>query len=180
MFTLLSFLFFACMPKKEPCSPTLYAPPETFQVAWISPVGKVAWSNESIEVVPMKDLRLWVHENKATTADLLAHLGMISQNNKSDFPAIDYKITIFDVRRDTICRPLTEREGGVLEANVPICLENEQKPKSWTHRHGFTGCGYATNTKTGKRSLDVYRIRWLDASSMGFCVFPMARFLEGA
>jgi hypothetical protein len=179
-----SFIFvfglFGCLKKPQPCAPDLYAPPETFQVAWISPVGKVAWINESIEVVPMKDLRLWVHENKATTSDLLQHLGMRSKNNNKQTDPVDYKITVFDVQRNTLCRPIKGKEAGSIHENVTICLEQENKPKSWGHRHGFSGCGYAVNSKTNKRSLDVFRVRWLDASAMGFCVFPMARFLDGA
>ena len=173
------FFLFGCLKQPLPCSPTLYAPPETFQVAWISPVGKSVWSNETIEVVPMKDLRLWVHENKANSSDVLAYLGMRSAKAK-DIEAVNYKITVFDVHRDTLCRPIKGAEPGKVQSNVAICLEKDQRAKSWTHRHGYTGCGYAINSKTQKRSLDIYRIRWMDASTMGFCVFPMARFLDGA
>ena len=173
------FAFFGCLKQHKPCVSTLYAPPETFQVAWISPVGKSVWSNETIEVVPMKDLRLWVHENKATPSDVLAYLGMRSAKAK-EAQAIDYKITIFDVHRDTLCRPIKGAEPGSTQSNIAVCLEKEQKPKSWAHRHGFTGCGYAVSSKTNQRSLDVYRVRWMDASTMGFCVFPLGRFLDGA
>lgn len=179
--SLLYFLsIFGCLKKPKPCSPNLYAPPETFQVAWVSPIGTVAWNNESIEVVPMKDLRLWVHENKANTASLLQHLGMRSGKAKGSLEAVDYKITVFDVYRNTLCRPISDASPGTIQSNVAICLEKEHRPKSWMYRHGFTGCGYAINSKTQKRSLDVYRVRWMDASSMGFCVFPLARFLDGA
>ena len=173
------FSVFGCMKQSQPCSPNLYAPPETFQVAWISPVGKAVWNTETIEVVPMKDLRLWVHENEATPSEVLSYLGMRSAKAK-EVEAVHYKITVFDVHRDTLCRPIKGAEPGSIQSNVAICLEKDQNLKSWTHRHGFTGCGYATNSKTNKRSLDVYRIRWMDASTMGFCVFPLARFLDGA
>lgn len=171
--------FVGCLKQTQPCSPNLYAPPETFQVAWISPVGQTVWSNETIEVVPMKDLRLWVHENKANSSDLLAYLGMLSAKGKK-VEAANYKITVFDVHRDTLCRPIRDAEPGTIQSNVAICLEKDQRAKSWAHRHGYTGCGYAINSKTNKRSLDVYRVRWMDASTMGFCVFPLARFLDGA
>ena len=179
MILLLSSLF-GCIKKPAICSPNLYAPPETFQVAWISRLEKTAWPQETIEVVPMKDLRLWVHQNNADTKKVLEHLGMRGKNDRSIPNPIDYKITIFDVERTRICRPIDKETTSSLVSNVQICEEKENKAKSWTHRHGFTGCGYTINTATQKRSLDVYRVQWIDASALGFCVFPMARFLDGA
>ena len=128
----------------------------------------------------MQDLRLWVHKNNADTKKLLEHLGMRSKNDRSIPNPADYKITIFDVQRERICRPMTTGTEGDLVSNVAICGEKQNKAKSWTHRHGFTGCGYAINSSTRKRSLDVFRVQWIDASALGFCVFPMARFLDGA
>ena len=180
----MNLLFFlgvlGCTPKKIPCSSNLYAPPQTFQVAWISKVGDTVGAHESIEVVPMKDLRLWVHNNQASTLMVLQELGMISPKETDTIDPLNYKITIFDVDRKMLCRPIRDAKEGVLRANVQICFQEEITPISWEHRHGFTGCGYAIHSQTQKRSFDVFRVQWLDASSMGFCVFPMKRFLDGA
>ena len=66
-----------------------------------------------------------------------------------------------------------------MRAGVTVCEEKQQKPL-WGYKKGWTGCGYAEDTQSKQRSLDVVRMRWADASSWGFCVLPLDRFIEGA
>ncbi|MEC7987426.1 MAG: hypothetical protein VX278_19815 [Myxococcota bacterium] len=176
-----AMLFFVGLKGANACDASFSATPESFQVAWVSPLNQTVWlPNDRIEVVPLFELRQWVHDSKADAKGLLHHLGMLSRKSKKKIKASDYKITIFDIRRENLCRPIENEEPGRLFSDIPVCLEKENKSKSWGHRHGYTGCGYAIDTKTSTRSVDVYRIRWADASSQGFCVFPMQRFLDGA
>ena len=89
------------------------------------------------------------------------------------------KVTIFDVKREWLCRPIEEMEPGTVKAGVTVC-EAKQQRGLWGYKKGYTGCGYIEDTQTSSRSLDVVRLRWADASSWGFCVLPLERFLEGA
>ncbi|MGB0638714.1 MAG: hypothetical protein ACPGTU_05245, partial [Myxococcota bacterium] len=66
-----------------------------------------------------------------------------------------------------------------LRSGAITCEEKQQKPLMG-HKKGWTGCGYIEDTQTKDRSLDVFRVKWSDASSSGFCVMPLDRFLDGA
>ena len=155
----------------------LSEPPKAFQVAWISPVKERVGSKEMIEVVSFRDLRKWVKDKDATAKDLLHHLGMLKKGYKKEIDPRDYKITIFDIEQKSLCRPMKGKAGDKIK-NVPICIENQQTAISRRHKHGFTSCGYAFDTKTFSRSIDVYRIMWMDAVVQGFCVLPLKRFLS--
>jgi hypothetical protein len=93
--------------------------------------------------------------------------------------AEDYKITVFDVDAGWLCRPIEGGSPGEEHAGISICEESQQQPLR-SHRPGFSGCGYSLDTGASMRGLDVYRIRWADASAWGFCVLPLERFINGA
>ena len=158
----------------------LESPQVVFQVAWISPVRKSSRAKEMIEVVPFAKLRTWVHNNKADAKQILHYLGKLPANSKKKIDPADYKITVFDIHRDSLCRPIKDKPVGEVVNEVPICLEKHTKRINWRSRHGYTGCGYVIDTSTGLRSLDVFRISWQDASANGFCVLPLQRFLSEA
>ena len=69
---------------------------------------------------------------------------------------------------------ILEDASGILS-----CDERGAKPIR-AHRYGYSGCGYTLDTGASSRGLDVYRVPWTSASSYGFCVMPLERFLGGA
>ena len=154
--------------------------PDALQIAWISPVREQVRSNEYIEVISYSDLRQWMSADERDAKQLLHQLGMLSKRSKREVDPSDYKVVIFDVHAERVCRPINTEEAGTEIEGLPVCEVRGARPTSLYTRHGFTGCGYTQNTKTMSRGFDVYRIRWVDAATWGFCVMPLERFLEGA
>lgn len=158
---------------------SLQTVPGEVQIVWISPVKEQVGLQESIEVVRLQDLQTWMTEEQPTATDVIAQMGMISKRQKKDIDPKDYKVTIFDVESAWLCRPIQgQTENAVIEG-LSVC-EGKIRSNRLYSRYGFTGCGYTFNTQTQSRGLDVYRIDWREASTWGFCVFPLERFLEGA
>ena len=153
--------------------------PESLQVAWISPAGKGVRMNGWIEAVRVSELRAWIRDHDKDKVRMLKALGMVGPRAGGWVAKRSYKVTIFDVKREWLCRPIAETEPGAIRAGVTVCEEKQQKPLCG-HKKGWTGCGYAEDTQSKQRSLDVVRMRWSDASSWGFCVLPLDRFIEGA
>ncbi len=153
--------------------------PESSQVAWISPVAKSVGMNTWVETVRVADLRAWIRENGTDQVRLLKGLGMVRTKGGKWAAKRAYKITIFDVQREWLCRPIEDATPGTLDHGVSVCEEKQQKGL-WGHKRGYTGCGYIEDTLSRSRSLDAYRVRWGEASRWGFCVLPLERFLEGA
>jgi hypothetical protein len=153
--------------------------PETLQVAWISPASKSVGMNGWVEAVRVADLRTWIRDHGKDKVRLLKGLGMVRAKGGKRAARKAYKITIFDVKREWLCRPLEDTAPGTINNGVTVCEERQQKGL-WGHKKGYTGCGYIEDTLSQERSLDVVRIRWADASSWGFCVLPLDRFIEGA
>jgi hypothetical protein len=153
--------------------------PESLQVAWVSRAGKGVGMNGWVEAVRVSDLRTWVREQGKDQVRVLKALGMVGARGGKWAAKRPYKVTIFDVKREWLCRPLEDTEPGAIRKGVTVCEEKQQKPL-WGHKKGWTGCGYIEDTQSKERSLDVVRLRWGDASSWGFCVLPLERFLEGA
>jgi hypothetical protein len=150
---------------------------ESLQVAWISRTDKQVWSNSYVEVVRTGDLRTWLDRNGRDTLRLLRGLGMVKGTKGQSAAAKGWKITLFDVKRNVLCRPIHDGEPGEDVGGVAVCEDSEQSWK-WGYSKGFTGCGYVEDTQAGVRGLDVYRVRWADASTWGFCVLPLERFLK--
>jgi hypothetical protein len=150
---------------------------ESLQVAWISRTGKQVAGRSYLEVVRTGDLRAWLERNGREPLRLLRGLGMVKGKRGKRKAAQRWKITLFDVRRDILCRAIMDATPGEGRGGVSVCEESQHKPK-WGHRPGFTGCGYIQDTQANVRGLDVYRVRWADAASWGFCVLPLSRFLK--
>ena len=155
------------------------AMPDSLQVAWISPAAKGVRMNGWVEAVRVSELRAWLRDNGKDKVRMLKSLGMVGTRGGRWAAKRPYKVTIFDVKREWLCRPIADTEPGTVRGAVTVCEEKQQKPL-WGHKKGWTGCGYVEDTQSKERGLDVVRLRWGDASSWGFCVLPLERFLEGA
>lgn len=153
--------------------------PDSIQIAWVSPVRKQVGMNNWVEAVRVQDLRAFVRKHGKDQVRMLKGLGMVRTRGGKWAAKRAYKVTIFDVESTWLCRPIEESEPGALRSGAIICEEKQQKAITG-HKKGWTGCGYIEDTKTKDRSLDVFRVKWSDASSSGFCVMPLDRFLEGA
>ncbi len=155
--------------------------PEAIQVAWISPVRQRVRANEMVEVVHLQTLQDWLNSEGDDPKRLLHQMGMLSDRSKKSIDTTDYKITIFDVDTRGLCRPIAQNEENFqTEINGISSCSSKQSQASRLSRYGFTGCGYTMNTSNNQRGFDVYRISWETASTYGFCVFPLDRFLQGA
>lgn len=158
--------------------------PSAVQVAWVSPVGDKARDKEMIEVVELHSLQQWIGEEEADAKQVLHQLGMLPKRSRRTIDPAEYKIVIFDVESSTLCRPIdvsTESNETPPQsiAGLNVCTERS-KPATLYSRFGYTGCGYTWNTQSQSKGLDVYRIAWAEASTWGFCVLPLSRFLLGA
>ena len=131
-----------------------------------------------MEVVRVSDLRAWIRTNGADTARVLQGLGM-APRNAARKASKGWKVTVFDVRAEWMCRPLEGKPAGEDRAGVVSCSEKAAKP-TMGHKKGFSGCGYTLDTGSSTRGLDVDRVTWEAAASYGFCVMPLDRFLGGA
>ena len=151
---------------------TLAPPPERLSVAWVSPAGRGAGRASSLLVVPTTALRTWVAADAPSVGRMLQHLGL---RKRDTAPKRRYKVTIFDVRAVDLCRPLDEQGEEDVAAGLPACAERFGEP-----RRGSSGCGYARDGGSKKRSFDVYRVRWEDAAAAGFCVLPAEAFVAEA
>lgn len=161
----------------------LESPDATFQVAWISKTKKQANRWSTIEVVPFTDLQKWKKHQKPDTLRLLQYVGMKRSKAKKQIDPQKYKIVVMTIHKTSLCRPMLDEKNGVFVGSqiedVVVCKERRKhKPMKYSYRHGDTGCGYLMDSKEQKRSLDVYRIHWLDAASQGFLVVPMEHFLK--
>lgn len=154
----------------------LETPGETLQVAWVSTLGRTVGAHSGIEVVRVSELRQLVEARGRNDVAILRALGLLGARAQL---RQDYKVTVFDVDRDWLCRPMDQDEGTTV-AGMAVCPAEWQGPGPGTKRRAYTGCGYLADTDTGERTLDVWRLTWENAVSRGFCVLPLARFLGGA
>lgn len=144
------------------------------QVAWLSPVNKTVRSGAWLEVVRVSDLRSWIEAQGADQLRLLQGMGLANAKGRGRKVNADWKITMFDVSSSQLCRPVEDVAPGAPLSGVASC----QETGAVGPRRGYTGCGYTKDNATGGRGLDVYSIRWRDASRAGFIVMPMQRFLD--
>lgn len=151
--------------------------PASLQVAWISPINRTARSGTQLEVVRVQELRRWIRANSSDEDRVLQALGMLERGESA---TADYKITIFDVQSDWLCRPIADADPGADVTGVAACFEKGDRHADRDHRPGYTGCGYTLDTHASTRGLDVFRVPWSEASAWGFCVMPLERFLQGA
>lgn len=152
----------------DACSEALAELPEDLSVAWVAPVGRKVGVGGWVDVFRTSDLRRWAEESsEPTLGRLLQDLGRRRSNRD---PRTPYVVTVFDVPRDALCRPLAD-EHLDRATTVPPC----EKPGSEARK---SPCGYTENKVTGQPGLPTFRVRWRDAAAQGFCVLPAARFLE--
>jgi len=151
------------------------APPDAFQVAWVSPVRKKVHAKRYLEVVRTSDLRVLVRQYNNDATRVLQALGMVGKRGGGIFTPDRWKVTIFDVEASWLCRPMKGRTPGEILSGLQVCSKRQDHGNRF-----FTGCGYSTDTVSGGRGLDTFRVRWRDASRWGFCVMPWERFLSGA
>ena len=149
--------------------------PEAMQVAWVSPTGQGVGLKGMLNVVRTADLRALVVAEKREPTSLLRAIGLLGRRQKI---RRGYKVTLFDVRTEWLCRPSAGAEGED-HAGVARCEAGWQRKGARLRRQSWTGCGYLDDTADGHRSVDVIRIRWRVAIAGGFCVLPLERFIEG-
>ena len=151
--------------------------PSSLQVAWISPLSRTARAGTALEVVRVQDLRGWIRTNSSDPDRVLQALGMLERGESA---STEYKITIFDVQSESLCRPISAADPGEDVGGVAACMERSDRHTDRDPRAGFTGCGYTLDTHASVRGMDVFRVPWSEASAWGFCVMPLDRFLQGA
>ncbi|MFN7142408.1 MAG: hypothetical protein ACK4YP_01430 [Myxococcota bacterium] len=150
--------------------------PDTLQVAWVSRLGARAGARTALHVVRVADLRRLVEAEGRDPTRVLRALGLVG---KRAVARGSWKVTVFDVKREWLCRPIEGPEDATL-AGVAACHAEIQRRGSGILPRSWSGCGYLLDAESGDRTLDVFRIEWQDAVAWGFCVLPLRRFLEGA
>ncbi len=145
----------------------LPAPGSSAQVAWISPVRRGARNNQEIEVVLASDLTAWAYANKADQARVLQAMGYAGKRGGWRARRF-YKVTLFEVPSEELCRPRSDVEEGEIVDGVRAC---GQAPIGQS-------CGLSNDTLTGQGGLPVYQIPWRDAARWGFCVVPLELYLQ--
>lgn len=167
MGVIVALLFGVSALASEACPEPLAELPQTLSVAWVAPVGKKVGVGGWVDVYRTSDLRAWAERSsEPTLGRLLQDLGRRRTNRD---PRTPYVVTVFDVERATLCRPLSEDHLDRADA-VAAC----DKPGAESRR---SPCGYTVNRVTDDPGLPTLRIRWRDAAARGFCVLPAPRFL---
>ncbi len=154
------------------CEPVAEVP-DALQVAWVSKVPATASNQTWLPVVQLGELRSLISRSTRDSGTVLRALGLLGRVQK---PRAAYKVTVFEVPRSTLCRPMHGVPGTVV-AGVPICDTPEQRAGAGVRAGSYSSCGYGTDLGAGVRGLDVFRIRWADAVTKGFCVLPWERML---
>lgn len=151
--------------------------PQAVQVAWVSPVRRRVGVRGYIEVVRVSDIRAFAAQNNRDPVRLLQGLGLVGPKGHRGLRprARQYKVTFFDIDSSWLCRSVVGQEPTAVVGGLVVCPKSQQSGGRY-----YTGCGYSRDSKTEKRGLDVFRIRWRDAVRKGFCVMPLDRFIEGA
>ena len=159
----------------ETCDNQLSLLSGALSVAWISPVHQTASQHQWLTVIPTRDLRAWLlQDDPISVAEFLQRTGM---RKRSSDPKRRYKVTIFDVTADRLCRPipLEEPEGQAI-AGTAVCPKKQSKP----HR-SYSECGTTQDFRNDHQGFDVFKAQWRDLALNGFCVLPLHRFVsEGA
>lgn len=154
------------------------AVPDGLQVAWVAPLGRRVGASASLEVVRVGDLRTRARE-VADPVRVLQVLGLLGRRPSEGQRERQWQVVVFDVQADWLCRPVEDAAPGTDLGGVAVCTEDELGPARG-HRKGWTGCGYSLDTGASTRGLEVFRVDWQTASTNGFCLMPLRRFLDGA
>lgn len=152
--------------------PDLAAPPEGLQVTWISPVRRHVRARTSLSVVRVANLRSLIDAQGPDPTRTLQALGLLGPRAEV---RRRWKVTLFDVQADQLCRPVEGVPEGEYADGLPACGGGRA-----TGARRVTGCGQTLDRATGEPGLDQFQITWREASRQGFCVMPLERFLGGA
>ena len=144
----------------------------TMSVAWVSTAGDDVGSNSWIYVLPTRDLAQWAVKSKPTIGEFLYQLGLRRRPKPTD---TRYKVTIFEVSAEELCRPIDGADPSEIINGVYPCTNGRGRP---TREN--SGCGTTPTRKNGEPSFDLYRVQWRDAAARGFCVLPAQRFVDEA
>ncbi len=142
----------------------LVTPPADVQVAWVSPVRKRVGTNRDVTVVRVEHLRDFVRAEKADQTRVLQGLGMVGKRAGWRSRRL-YKVVIFEVRAEELCRPIDGIEPGAVIGGAGVCDRSK-------------GCGRSEDKLVGEEGLEVYEIPWRDAARSGFCVVPMEVYVQ--
>ena len=151
------------------CTTPLTEPPAGMSVAWVSPLGARAAARGYLTVVPTAELTRWVAAERPSLGRLLQHLG---EQKRADNPRRLYKVIVFEVATDDVCRPLDGYSDPRTVAGVVTCSPARSRVNG-----RYEGCGLLTDRADPTQHTTVYRVRWGDAAREGFCVLPAERFL---
>ncbi len=152
--------------------PPLPAPPAHMQVAWVSPVRKRVRGGSTLSVVRVAELRTFDQAQGPDRVRALQALGIVGPRGKL---RRRYKVTLFDVSAQQLCRPVEHTLEGEDADGLPACPGGRA---SGIRRD--TGCGTSLDTALDGPGLQVYQLQWREAARNGFCVMPLERFLAGA
>jgi len=145
-------------------------PAERIAVAW---VGR--WRQRprgALHVVPAAELAGWVASQQPPwSGRTLQRLGLRRRNKD---PSRSYKVVIYEVDREALCRPVLLEEG-VDAGAVPACAPRLSKPT-----RARTGCGQTLDRRTGEPGLTLFVVRRRHAADQGHCAVPLDRYLRQA
>lgn len=140
------------------------APGESVQAVWVSPVRRRTRANQPVEVVLVEDLRDFIGSNKADQTRVLQALGLVGKRAGWRANRL-YKVTIFEVAGEELCRPISGHEPGAVITGARVCERSR-------------ACGRTDDKLTGQPGLAVYEIPWRDAARWGFCVAPLELYVQ--
>jgi hypothetical protein len=163
-------------PRDAPTCEATAEVPDTLQVAWVSRLEARAGAHTPLAVVRVADLRRLVEASDRDPTRVLRALGLVGKRQEARGA---WKVTVFDVKREWLCRPVEGPVDATI-AGVAACPGDLQSGAPGVRGSAWSGCGYLLDTATGTRTLDVFRIEWEAAVAWGFCVLPLRRFLDGA
>lgn len=142
----------------------LTAPGDHVQAVWISPVRRSTRANQPVRVVLVDDLRGFVDDEKADQTRVLQALGLVGRRAGWRSNRL-YKVTLFEVAGEELCRPLKGHEPGAVITGARVCDRSRS-------------CGWTDDHLTGERGLPTYEIPWRDAARWGFCVAPLELYVQ--
>ncbi|MCP4805885.1 MAG: hypothetical protein GY913_03590 [Proteobacteria bacterium] len=155
----------AALAAPEACDVSDLSPPDAHvQAAWISPVRRRIRPNQPVEVVLVDDLRGFIDDDKADQTRVLQALGFVGRRAGWRANRL-YKVTVFEVAGEELCRPIQGLEPGAVITGARVCERSRS-------------CGTSTDTLTGEPGLAVYEVPWRDAARWGFCVAPLELYVN--
>ncbi len=143
----------------------------TTSVAWVSPVSRRVMAHKWLPLVATRDLRALAQEGDTDIARLLQALGLRKSHRP---PRRAWKVTIFEVPIDSLCRPLAVGEPGEVADGLFVCKRGDKGIPG-----AYEGLGRTTDLRTQQEGLEIFSLQWRDAAASGFCVLPAERFLVG-